>query len=103
MKDLVKISYLIDCYGKLLTEKQLQYLIDYYFNDYSLNEIAENNNISKNAVYDSIKKSELELEKYEQVLKMVENTLKRFELYDKLNDETLKEKFLQTEVLDYGK
>lgn len=103
MKDLSKISLLIDFYGKLLTEKQYEYLNDYYFNDLSLNEIAENNKVSKNAIYDSIKKATMELEKYENTLNLIENHLKRVELYQKISDKNLKEELLKTEMVNYGK
>ena len=38
----IRISILCQIYGKLLTEKQYQVLNDYYNNDLSLSEIAEN-------------------------------------------------------------
>ena len=61
----VKISILCDLYGKLLTEKQFEFLDDYYNNDLSLSEIAENNNITRQAVRDNIKKGEKKLFEYE--------------------------------------
>ncbi|MDE5841605.1 MAG: DNA-binding protein, partial [Malacoplasma sp.] len=67
-KKLCEISLLIDFYGKLLTDKQLQNITDYYFNDLSLSEIAQNNNVSRVAIYDSIKKSENELDDFEKKL-----------------------------------
>ena len=38
---------------------------DYYFNDYSLSEIADNLNVSRNAIWDILKKVEHNLEDYE--------------------------------------
>ena len=64
----VKISILCDLYGKLLTEKQFEFLDDYYNNDLSLSEIAENNNITRQAVRDNIKKGEKKLFEYEHKL-----------------------------------
>ena len=52
----IKMSILCQIYGKLLTEKQYQVLDDYYNNDLSLSEIAENLNITRQAVRDNIKK-----------------------------------------------
>ena len=49
---------LYDIYGNILTEKQQNYFEDYYFNNYSLGEISENYNISRNAVFKNIKDSE---------------------------------------------
>ena len=51
------IFSLIDIYDGLLTEKQRSMLHDYYYNDFSLNEIAESLQISKQAVKDSIDKA----------------------------------------------
>lgn len=65
MDEKIKISILCDLYGKLLTEKQFEFLNDYYNNDLSLSEIAENNKITRQAVRDIIKKGEKKLFEYE--------------------------------------
>ena len=56
MEKTVQISILLQIYGKLLTEKQYQMLDDYYNNDLSLSEIAENAQITRQAVRDNLKK-----------------------------------------------
>ena len=61
----VEVSILCQIYGKLLTEKQFEFIDDYYNNDLSLSEIAENNNITRQAVRDVIKKGENKLFEYE--------------------------------------
>ena len=71
----VKISILCDLYGKLLTPKQLEFLNDYYNNDLSLSEIAENNEITRQAVRDIIKKGEKQLFEYEEKLLFMKRTL----------------------------
>ena len=71
----VKVSILCDLYGKLLTEKQFQFLNDYYNNDLSLSEIAENNQITRQAVRDIIKKGENKLLEYEEKLLFMKRTL----------------------------
>lgn len=58
MEQNVKISILLDIYGKMLTQKQYKLLDDYYNNDLSLSEIAENEDITRQAVRDNIKKGE---------------------------------------------
>ena len=73
----VEISMLCDIYGKLLTEKQYEFLDDYYNNDYSLSEIAENNGITRQAVRDIIKKGEKKLFEYEEKLLFMKKTLKQ--------------------------
>ena len=68
MEDKVKISILLEIYGNLLTDKQKSLLEDYYNNDLSLSEIAENNEITRQAVRDILKKGEKKLFEYEEKL-----------------------------------
>ena len=75
----IQISMLCQIYGKLLTKKQYSALIDYYNNDLSLSEIAENYHITRQAVRDNIKKGECKLFELEEKLKMMENMKKREE------------------------
>ena len=49
-KSNILICDLFDIYSNLLTDKQKVVFKDYYFNNLSLSEIAENNNISRQAV-----------------------------------------------------
>lgn len=72
MLDRVLVNQLIDYYGNLLTKHQLNILKDYYEDDLSMNEIAENLNISKSAVSDNIKRSLNQLKSYEDILKCIE-------------------------------
>ena len=80
MEKKIKISMLCEIYGKLLTEKQLVILNDYYNNDLSLTEIAENNNITRQAVLDNIKKGENKLFEFEEKLSFMEKTIKQEKL-----------------------
>jgi len=79
MEKNVKISMLCQIYGKLLTEKQFTFLDDYYDNDLSLSEIAENNNITRQAVRDIIKKGENKLFEYEEKLGFMKRMLNQEE------------------------
>lgn len=63
---------LIDFYGALLTEKQRRILKDYYENDFSLSEIADDMHTSRQAVYDLIKRAEHQLLQYETKLGLLE-------------------------------
>ena len=75
MEEKVEVSVLWQIYGKLLTEKQYQF-IDYYYNqDLSLSEIAENENITRQAVRDIIKKGERKLFEYEEKLLFMKKTI----------------------------
>ena len=71
----IEISILLDTYGKLLTEKQYNFLDDYYNNDLSLSEIAENECITRQAVRDNLKKGESKLFEYEEKLEKKKKTL----------------------------
>ena len=90
MEKNVKISMLCQIYGKLLTEKQLEILTDYYNNDLSLTEIAENNQITRQAVRDIIKKGENKLFELEEKLLFMEKTMKQEKLLQEVLNELTK-------------
>ena len=87
----LKYSYLFDYYGDLFTDKQKEYFIDYYFNNLTLQEIAENNNISSNAVHKNIKDVIEKLDYYESKLNLYSNKKKIEELIKDI-DKDIKEK-----------
>lgn len=80
----IELSILCDLYGKLLTEKQFEFLNDYYNNDLSLSEIAENNKITRQAVRDIIKKGEKKLFEYEEKLLFMKRMLKQEDMLKKI-------------------
>ncbi|MFP3394005.1 putative DNA-binding protein, partial [Brevibacillus sp. SIMBA_076] len=63
-----RMNYLFDFYQSLLTQKQRSYMSLYYLDDLSLGEIAEEFDVSRQAVYDNIKRTEAMLEEYEDKL-----------------------------------
>lgn len=65
MEKNIELTFLYDIYGKLLTDKQKEIFELYYLSDLSLREIAENKQISYQAVRDSIKSSENMLKEFE--------------------------------------
>ena len=82
---------LFDYYGDLFTDKQKEYFIDYYFNNLTLQEIADNNNVSKNAVHKNIKDITKKLDYYEEKLKLYSNKKKIKELIKDM-DKNIKDK-----------
>lgn len=72
-----RLNYLLDFYQPLLTPKQRSYMSFYYLDDYSLGEIADEYNVSRQAVYDNIKRTEAMLEQYEEKLLLFEKFQKR--------------------------
>ncbi len=89
--DKIYYNNLYDYYGCLLTDKQKGYYEDYYFNDLSLSEIAENNNVSRNAVHNQLKIAIEKLDFYENNLKLYEKSLKIGKIISKIDDSTRKE------------
>ena len=91
MENVVYFNELYDLYGELLTDKQRAYFEDYYFNNLSFSEIAENYDISRNAAFKQIHIVTSKLEEYENILKLRE---KRIKLLDIIKDapEELKDK-----------
>lgn len=72
-----RFNALFDFYEQLLTTKQMQYIGLYYRDDYSLGEIAENFQVSRQAVYDNIKRTEQILENYESKLHLYRDFVAR--------------------------
>ena len=52
----LEVSFLLDFYGEMLTQKQHDFLVYYYDEDLSLSEIAENEGITRQGVRDAIKR-----------------------------------------------
>lgn len=67
----IRIIKLIDTYGGLLTNRQSTIITSYYFDNLTLSEIADNHNISRQAVRDSISQSVKILSGYEDKLNLV--------------------------------
>ena len=91
MDKIIYLTNLFDYYGELLTDKQQTSFKDYYFNNLTLSEIAENENVSRNAIHKQIKDSEKKLLNYEEVLKQYQNSLKIKEIIKDLNPEIKKQ------------
>ncbi|PWW06367.1 hypothetical protein DFQ01_103270 [Paenibacillus cellulosilyticus] len=60
-----RMNMLFDFYEPLLTDKQRTFLMQYFIEDFTLGEIAAEVGISRQAVYEHIKRAETVLENYE--------------------------------------
>ncbi|KKE78345.1 putative DNA-binding protein [Oceanobacillus caeni] len=89
-----RVNYLYDFYQTLLTSKQRNYMELYYLEDYSLGEISELHQVSRQAVYDNIKRTESMLESYEEKLHLYERFLKRASILEKMEEYTSDENIL---------
>ncbi|MBR2943123.1 MAG: YlxM family DNA-binding protein [Clostridia bacterium] len=68
MDDRIEIGWLLSFYGPLLTERQRKLISLYCEEDYSLSEIADREGISRQGVYDAVRRGARQLEAYEQQL-----------------------------------
>ena len=73
MEEREYIISLYDYYGKLLTSKQQEYFEEYYFENLTMDEISENDNISRNAVSKQIIIIKDKLNYYENILNLYKN------------------------------
>lgn len=80
------INYLFDFYQSLLTPKQKKYMEMYYWEDYSLGEISENVHVSRQAIYDNIRRTEDVLRSYEHRLQLYDGFIKRKRIINKLEE-----------------
>lgn len=67
----MRMSLLFDFYGQLLTERQREFFTLYYGDDLSLGEIADQFGVSRQAVYDILKRSAHALEEFEGKLQLL--------------------------------
>lgn len=84
---MIEIGILLDYYKPLLTEKQKKYLIEYFEQDLTLSEIAQNYEVSRQAVYDNIKRGCKIIREYEDKLNFYKRDRKLYnQLIDLRND-----------------
>ena len=88
MEDFVLYSELYDIYGELLTSKQKEYFEDYYFNNLSFSEMADQYKVSRNAIFKQVHIVTDRLLEYERILRLKE---KREKIISLISDSKLKE------------
>lgn len=72
MEKVFRITLLYDFYGQLLTARQQKFIELYYGQDFSLGEIAEEYDVTRQAVHDTLKRAEKTLANYEEKLGLIE-------------------------------
>ena len=85
MEEFVYYNNLFDIYGSLLTEKEQVTFKDYYQEDLSLSEIANENNVSRAAVQKTIKNVLDKLKYYEDMLHVYDKNARLRSLIDESN------------------
>lgn len=73
MEKEIYLTNLYDYYKVLLTEKQREYFEDYYFDNLTINEIAENNEVSKAVISKTLIEVKEKLDDYEAKLHLYNN------------------------------
>lgn len=91
MEEVLYYNELYDLYGTFLTEKQRLYFEDYYFQNLSLSEMAENYDVSRNAIFKQLKITKEKLEQFEESLNLYKKKEKLNEIMKTIQDENLKE------------
>ena len=84
MDEAVFRTMLFDFYGELLTEKQREYFDLHYNEDLSLAEIAESDGITRQGVWDIIRRGEETLRRYESKTGLVARYARERQLLDRL-------------------
>lgn len=85
MEKIVAQGILYDFYGELLTEHQKSIYEEVVLNDYSLSEVAEGHGISRQGVYDMIRRCNKILAGYEEKLHLIEKFLRTQEMVSEIN------------------
>ena len=83
------IVMLYDYYSELFNDKQKKYFEEYYFDNLSLSEISENEDISRNAVHKSIKSVVNKLYEYEDKLKLYDRDNKIRRIIEKIDNKDI--------------
>ncbi|NMB44893.1 MAG: putative DNA-binding protein [Firmicutes bacterium] len=80
----VHMGMLFDFYGQLLTDKQRLFFSLYHQDDLSLGEIAEQYGVTRQAVYDVIRRSQKILANFEEKLGLIQRYTRQRELVEML-------------------
>ncbi len=87
-----RMNLLYDFYGTLLTSKQQSILALYYQDNYSLGEIATELSVTRQAVYEHLKRAEQTLEDYESKLRMADQYARRADISEQLQQLIMRQK-----------
>lgn len=91
VEDIVYYNALYDLYGSLLTEKQKEYFEDYYFHNMSYAEMAEDYDVSRNAMFKQVHIVIEKLEEYEEKLHLYQKKKKLLAISNQIVDEKIRD------------
>ena len=92
MEEYVYYNELYDLYGELLTDKQRKYFEDYYFDNLSFSEMAEDYDVSRNAAFKQVHIVMDKLDELEKKLHLLDKKKKIIDIIDNTKDENMRKK-----------
>lgn len=84
IREYIEITKIYDLYAVLLTDKQREVFELYYMENLSLQEIADESNVSKASVHNLLNRTKANLLEYEYKLKLLEESNRREDLVDEI-------------------
>lgn len=99
MDEILEHTLLYDFYGELLTKHQQKIYEDVVFNDLSYSEVAKDQGVSRQSIYDLIKRINRILDDYESKLHLVEHYMKARKLGFMIHELTQEYKNSRNEAL----
>ena len=90
MKEREELLELYELYKKLLSEKEREYFEYYYFEDYSLQEIADNNSVSRAYVGKYLNNINKKLKNYEDGLNLLDKNNKIRKIINNIDENVKK-------------
>lgn len=102
VEEKIILMELYDLYQELLTDKQKEYFEAAYYDDSSITEIADEFNVSRNAVHDQLKKTTMKLFHIESAVRLRHNNQKLQELFTTIKKQNSKEQIV-TLIEEYEK
>jgi len=91
----LKYSRLLDFYGNLLTDRQKEIAVLFFYENNSLSEIADFYQLTRQSVYDILKRVKSTLSEYESKLGLYEKYSKSKKFLSKIIDETDLKEFIK--------
>ena len=92
MDEIIYLNELFDLYGELLSDTQIKYFKDYYFDNLSYGEIADKYNVSRNAIFKQLKNGTDKLIKLEKTIGLYEKNIKLKEIIKEIDNQNIKNK-----------
>lgn len=89
---MIEVSILLDYYKNLLSDRQKEYLLEHFEEDLSLTEIGKKHNVSRQAIYDNIKRGIKILRNYEKIIGFHKRDLELKAQLEELREDFTKER-----------